>query len=51
MAAYIEHLGAGMAKPSIKQHLAAIRQPFDYLVTGGILPSTRPARCVVPSTW
>jgi len=22
-----------------KQHLAAIRQPFDYLVTGGFLPS------------
>jgi hypothetical protein len=28
-----------MAKPSVKQHLAAIRQLFDYLVTGGILPS------------
>src|SRR5260370_31904804 len=39
VAAYIEQLGAGMAKPSVKQHLAAIRQLFDYLVTGGILPS------------
>lgn len=39
MAAYIEQLGAEMTKPSIKQHLAAIRQLFDYLVTGGILPS------------
>jgi site-specific recombinase XerD len=39
VAAYIEQLGTGMAKPSIKQHLAAIRQLFDYLVTGGILPS------------
>src|ERR1700687_5486761 len=38
-AAYIEQLGAEMAKPSVKQHLAAIRQLFDYLVTGGILPS------------
>jgi integrase/recombinase XerD len=28
-----------MAKPSAKQHLAAVRQLFDYLVTGGILPS------------
>lgn len=27
-----------MAKPSVKQQLAAIRQKFDYLVTGGILP-------------
>jgi site-specific recombinase XerC len=39
VAAYIEQLGAAMAKPSVKQHLAAIRQLFDYLVTGGILPS------------
>lgn len=28
-----------MAKPSVKQRLAALRQLFDYLVTGGILPS------------
>ena len=39
VAAYIEQLGAGMAKPSVKQHLAAIRQLFDYMVTGGILLS------------
>jgi integrase/recombinase XerD len=39
VAAYIEQLGNGMAKPSVKQHLAAIRQLFDYLVTGGILLS------------
>jgi integrase/recombinase XerD len=39
VAAYIEQLGTGMAKPSVKQHLAAIRQLFDYLVTGGILLS------------
>jgi site-specific recombinase XerC len=31
-----------MAKPSVKQHFRAIRQIFDYLVTGGIL-STNPA--------
>ena len=39
VAAYIEQLGAATAKPTVKQHLAAIRQLFDYLVTGGILPS------------
>jgi integrase len=27
-----------MARPSVKQVLAGIRQMFDYLVTGGILP-------------
>jgi hypothetical protein len=35
----IELLGTEMAKPSVKQHLAAICQLFDYLVTGGIPPS------------
>src|SRR6516165_860524 len=40
ISAYIEELGAEIAKPSVKQHLAAIRQLFDYLVTGGILVST-----------
>src|SRR5712692_8880920 len=39
VAAYIEQIGIVMAKPSVKQHLAGIRQLFDYLVTGGILPS------------
>jgi integrase/recombinase XerD len=37
VAAYIEALGARMAKPSVKQHLAAIRMCFDWLVTGGVL--------------
>jgi hypothetical protein len=45
IAAYIEQLGSEMAKPSVKQHLAAIRQLFDYLVTGGIL-SPNPAGSV-----
>src|SRR5207245_3673359 len=40
IAAYIEELGSKIAKPSVKQHLAAIRQLFDYLVTGGILLTT-----------
>ncbi|MBV8774959.1 MAG: site-specific integrase, partial [Deltaproteobacteria bacterium] len=40
IAAYIEELGVEIAKPSVKQHLAAIRQLFDYLVTGGVLVST-----------
>jgi site-specific recombinase XerD len=39
VAAYIEQVGAEAAKPTVKQYLAAIRQLFDYLVTGGILPS------------
>src|SRR4029077_17377802 len=39
VASYIEQLGPEFAKPTVKQNLAAIRQLFDYLVTGGILPS------------
>jgi site-specific recombinase XerD len=37
VAAYIEQLGNRASKPTVKQHLAAIRQLFDYLATGGIL--------------
>src|SRR5689334_20089432 len=40
ISAYVEELGAEIAKPSVKQHLAAIRQLFDYLVTGGVLVAT-----------
>ena len=39
VAAYVEQLGGAVAKPTVKQHLAAIRQLFDYLTTGGILES------------
>jgi site-specific recombinase XerD len=39
VATYIEALQERMAKPTVKQHLAAIRMLFDWLVTGGILPS------------
>jgi site-specific recombinase XerD len=37
VAAYVEQLGGRASKPTVKQHLAAIRQLFDYLTTGGIL--------------
>lgn len=37
VAAYIEqHLGS---KPTVKQHLAAIRMLFDWLVTGQVMPA------------
>jgi integrase/recombinase XerD len=37
VATYIEQLGSKASKPTVKQHLAAIRQLFDYLTTGGVL--------------
>src|SRR4051794_7243150 len=37
VAAYIEGLQQSMSKPSVKQHLAAIRMLFDWLVTGQVV--------------
>jgi integrase/recombinase XerD len=45
VAAWIEVLGKDFDKPTVKQHLAAIRVLFDWLVTGGIL-ATNPAHAV-----
>jgi site-specific recombinase XerD len=42
VAAYIEMLGKRLAKPSVKQHLAAIRMLFDWLVVGQVV-ATNPA--------
>ena len=38
VAAYIEQLSGTLAAPSVKQHLAALRMLFDWLVVGQILP-------------
>ncbi len=38
IAAYVEYLGDIYAKPSVKQHLAAIRMCLDWLVVGQVLP-------------
>jgi len=35
IAAYVEQMGNERAAPTVKQHLAAIRTLFDYLVRGG----------------
>ena len=45
VAAYVEELGKSHSRPSVKQHLAALRMLFDWLVTGGIL-SMNPAAAV-----
>ena len=38
IAAYVKELQASLSVPSVKQHLAAIRMLFDYLVVGQVLP-------------
>src|ERR1700686_3023120 len=44
-AAYIGELGRTHAKPTMKQHLAAIRMLFDWLVSGQMIP-VNPAHTV-----
>ena len=45
VAAYIEVLQATTAKPTVKQHLAAIRMLFDWLIIGQVL-AVNPAHAV-----
>ena len=45
VAAYIEQFGTIASKPTVKQHLAAIRMLFDWLVIGQVMP-TNPAHAV-----
>lgn len=45
VATYIETLQRRLAAPSVKQHLAAIRMLFDWLVVGQVIP-TNPASSV-----
>ena len=45
VATYIEDIQGRYRAPTIKQHLAAIRRLFDWLVTGQVLP-TNPATSV-----
>jgi integrase/recombinase XerD len=50
VAGYIERLGQTHAPPSVKQHLAAIRMLFDWLVVGQIV-TQNPARAVRGPTY
>jgi site-specific recombinase XerD len=45
VAAYIEALGKDFEKPTVKQHLAAIRTLFDWLVTDQVV-ATNPTHAV-----
>ena len=45
VAAYVEALQATAAKPTVKQHLAAVRMLFDWLVVGQVL-AINPAHSV-----
>ncbi len=45
VAAYIKELGQHRAAPTVKQHLAALRMLFDWLVTGHVL-QINPAHAV-----
>lgn len=49
IAAYIKDLQTSFSVPSVKQHLAAIRMLFDYLVVGQVLPMNPAASVRGPS--
>ncbi|MGH2958224.1 MAG: tyrosine-type recombinase/integrase [Solirubrobacterales bacterium] len=38
VAAYVEQAGESLSKPTVKQHLAAVRMLFDWLVIGQVVP-------------
>src|SRR3954454_9534821 len=48
VAAYVQELKGRLAIPSVKQHLAAIRMLFDWLVTGQVLPLNPAASVKAP---
>jgi site-specific recombinase XerD len=45
VAAFLQSLQGQYSAPTVKQHLAALRMLFDYLVTGQVIP-TNPAHAV-----
>lgn len=49
VATFIEQLGTTHSKPTVKQHLAAIRMLFDWMVIGQIVPSNPAASVRGPS--
>jgi hypothetical protein len=50
VAAFVHDLQEELSPPSVKQHLAAIRMLFDWLVTGHVI-DTNPARSVRGSRY
>src|SRR3954451_2637298 len=48
VAAYVQELKGRLAVPSVKQHLAAIRMLFDWLVTGQVIPANPAASVKAP---
>ncbi len=49
VAAYVEQLGTTHAKPSVKQHLAAVRMLFDWLIVGQVIAANPAAAVRGPS--
>lgn len=49
VAAYVEALGRSRSAPTVKQHLAAVRMLFDYLVVGQVVEANPAAAVRGPS--
>ena len=48
VAAYRKELKEVVSKPTVKQHISALRKFFDYLVTGQVLPANPAAAVKAP---
>ena len=48
--AWVKSMAGKFEKPTVKQHLAAIRMLFDWLIVGQISPPIRPPPCAGRST-
>ncbi len=51
VAAYVEQMAVHRAAPTVKQHLAAIRMLFDWLVVRQVLPMNPAAAVRGPPMW
>ena len=48
VAAFVKELQKELSPPTVKQHLAALRMLFDWLVTGHVLDVTQPSSRTPP---
>jgi site-specific recombinase XerD len=51
VALYVEELQHSFSKPTVKQHLAAVRMLFDWLVTGQVTRTNPRMRYAGQSMW
>jgi site-specific recombinase XerD len=51
VAAFVKQLQGKFSVPTVKQHLAALRMLFDWLVTGHVIDTNQRMPCAARNTW